>query len=483
LYFLVFYLLAHSPYSCSTHSSTCCRTRYVNRNNPGATAADTTLLGGIRAEFPAGARVVLSAGCANTSCATLDPATVALLRGQQQGRGAAAAAAVRAAEGQRQPTPTCDLLLLAMGLTADARAPSPPEGGRNACGCRHDDAVEGECCDRASDALPGQQLALVQLAAAAPVPTVLLSVNAGQVDLRWAVAAPGVHAILNLIYPGQAAGRAAAQLLLGKRTSSGGDGDGDGNDGDDGDDDADDDGSPAARLPITWYDDMEAAGSLTDYRMHARTYRYSAAKATFPFGFGLSYTTFTYGAPRWAVLPAVAAEGGAGGATAAAAAAPAAPVATVLPAGGVPAVGACDALALTVTVTNVGARASDEVVQLYLSLPRNSSVPVPARQLSSFARVRVAAGEARDVTFTIVPEDHAVMRGGDAGADFAPVLEPGVRHVWVGGCSSAALPGVATAFRVDRPAGQTLLHSCARGRAMQWWNSSTNDAARWSPNV
>ena len=121
----------------------------------------------------------------------------------------------------------------------------------------------------------------------------------------------------------------------------------------------------------------------------------------------------------------------------------------------------------------------------------HSTVPVPARQLSSFARVRVAAGAARDVTFTIVPEDHSVMRGGH-GADFAPVLELGARRVWVGGCSSPArCPGVAAAFSVARPAGQargqarqarqTLLRSCARGRAVQWWDNSTDDAARWSP--
>ena len=396
---------------------------YVNAHNPGAVGADdTTVLGGIRREFvAAGATRVLHApGCGNTSCLALDIATVALLASD-----------------------ACELLVLALGLTADARAPSPPEGGANACGCRHDDAVEGECCDRASDALPGQQLALLQLAGAAAAPTVLLSVSAGQLDLGWAAAAgSGVDAILNLIYPGQAAGRAVAQLLLGLGP----------------------DGNPAARLPITYYDDMDAAGSLTDYGMHGRTYRYSAAKVRWPFGFGLSYTTFAYGEPRWAMLPG----GRAGRAWRAARQ------------GAAPAVHGCDALRLTVPLRNAGTRGGDEVVQLYLSLPRNASVPVASRQLSSFARVHLAAGEARDVTFTIVPEDHAVMRAGHGG-DFALVLEPGARGVWVGGASDpATLPGAHATFSVV--SAMAPLASCARGRAKQWWDGSgTDDAARWAP--
>ena len=69
-----------------------------------------------------------------------------------------------------------------------------------------------------------------------------------------------------------------------------------------------------------------------------------------------------------------------------------------------------------------------QVVQLYVTLPNTSSVPVAKLQLSSFARLHIPRGQVATVSFTVVPEDHSVLRNN---SDFAAVIEPGVRRIWV----------------------------------------------------
>ena len=151
-----------------------------------------------------------------------------------------------------------------LGLTAYANPGShlqPPRSvdASNACGCVVGDGVEGECCDRAVVRLPGAQLELLQAIAAAGAangaPVVLVSVNAGMLDLSWAQASPAVGAILNAPYLGQAAGTALAATLFGES-------------------------NPAARLPISYYRNIDDIGPISDYRMHpvagvtkGRTYR------------------------------------------------------------------------------------------------------------------------------------------------------------------------------------------------------------------
>eukprot|EP00750_Incisomonas_marina_P019955 INCI3660.3.p1 GENE.INCI3660.3~~INCI3660.3.p1 ORF type:complete len:636 (+),score=69.63 INCI3660.3:252-2159(+) len=364
----------------------------------------------------------VSSGCRNnTACDSLDPQTVDLL----------------------SSSGSCDLIVVAAGLTADARESNAAEGGTNACGCPEGNAVEGECCDRTNDAFPGEQLKLIQLAANSSAPVILLTVNAGQLDLTWpSRSGSGVDAILNLIYPGQASGTAVAQVLLGIGP----------------------DANPAARLPITYYSDMDVAGDITNYSMHQRTYRYSAVagSATFPFGFGLGYSPFVYESVTWTRLSTPAS------------------VETIMPKA--PTIRPCDAIQLNVTVRNTGYFDGDEVVQLYVTLPNTSSVPVAKLQLSSFARLHIPRGQVATVSFTVVPEDHSVLRNN---SDFAAVIEPGVRRIWVGGSSDASRsPGLQTSFVVSGTEGeQTLLSSCPRGKAMQWLQSSTQDAARWSPSL
>jgi beta-glucosidase len=145
---------------------------------------------------------------------------------------------------------------------------------------------------------------------------------------------------------------------------------------------------------------------MMDYDLrNGRTYMY-AKDPLYPFGFGLSYTTFRYGTLTT-------------------------PTAPVDPAG---------TAGLTVQVTNTGSRDGDEVVQIYASYP-DSKVPRPARQLVAFARVPLKAGERRDVSFSILASRFAYWSVDRQ----AFVVEPGAIELTAGGSSTdAAASGTIT---------------------------------------
>jgi beta-glucosidase len=195
-----------------------------------------------------------------------------------------------------------------------------------------------------------------------------------------------VPAILEEWYPGQAAGTAIADALFGHV-------------------------SPGGRLPVTVYRSVDQLPPFDDYAMAGRTYRYFTGEPLFPFGHGLSYTTFAYENLR---VPAQVRAG--------------------------------DTVRVSVDVRNTGARAGDEVVQLYVT-DLEASVPVPVRALAGFQRVSLAAGERRAVTFAVAPRaftriDASGARVGEAGAFRISVggKQPGFR-----GVADAATTGVLTA--------------------------------------
>jgi beta-glucosidase len=192
--------------------------------------------------------------------------------------------------------------------------------------------------DRVDLGIPRAQEELMQKVVASGKPVVLVLLNGSAVAINWA--REHVPAIVELWYPGQAGGTALADVLFG-------------------------DYNPAGRLPVTFYKSAGQLPPFTDYNMKGRTYRYFTGEPLFPFGYGLSYTTFAY---RNLKLPKQSKPGG--------------------------------EVKVTVDVQNTGKMAGEEVVQLYL---RNSGAPEgsPIRSLEGFNRISLTPGERKSVQFVL----------------------------------------------------------------------------------
>ena len=228
--------------------------------------------------------------------------------------------------------------------------------------------------DRTKIDLPKPQQDLLQQVAGVGKPTVLVLMNGSALAVNWAD--ENVPAIVEAWYPGGSGGHAVAQLIAG-------------------------DYSPAGRLPVTFYRNLDDLPGFTDYSMRNRTYKYHKGEVLYPFGHGLSYTSFAYSNPA----------------------------ATVNQDGSV---------TIAVNVTNTGGRDSDEVVQLYLSRPDMPDQPI--RSLAAFDRIHLAKGEKRTVRFTL---DERALSTVDAQGVRA--VRPGNVELWVGGGQPVSRPGLAAA--------------------------------------
>ncbi len=197
--------------------------------------------------------------------------------------------------------------------------------------------VEGEGRDRKGLNLPGAQEKLIESVYAANPKTVVVLMNAGPLSTKWA--RDNVPAMLEAWYAGEEGGNAIADVLLG-------------------------DFNPGGRLPYTVYESADQVPPDTDYDItHGYTYMYFDKEPVFPFGHGLSYTTFKYGDLK--LFSANAKPG--------------------------------DKLTLSVEVTNTGSRAGDEVVQFYAH-EKVCSVKQPNQKLIAFVRVHLNRGEKQTVT-------------------------------------------------------------------------------------
>ena len=123
--------------------------------------------------------------------------------------------------------------------------------------------------------------------------------------------------------------------------------------------------NPAGRLPVTFYASDADLPHFNDYDMEGHTYRYFKGQPLFPFGHGLSYTTFAYGDAQ------------------------------------------LDGATLKIPVANTGSMDGDEVVQLYISNDRKFRTPI--RSLKGFDRISLKAGESMDVVFTVAPDELTVV--------------------------------------------------------------------------
>ena len=228
---------------------------------------------------------------------------------------------------------------------------------------------EGEFRDRALLGLPGRQEELIRAVAATGTPVVVVLVGGSAITMPWL---DQVDAVLDVWYPGQQGGDAVADVLFGRK-------------------------SPGGRLPLTF---PMHEGQVPLYYAHKPTgrgddYLDLTGLALFPFGHGLSYTTFKYQDLSVRVHDAR------------------------------------DSVALSVaaTITNTGTMTGDEVVQLYLH-DALASVSRPMLELSGFTRLTLAPGESRAVTFDVKREQLTFLD-----ANMRRVTEPGLWRVLLGASS------------------------------------------------
>jgi len=245
------------------------------------------------------------------------------------------------------------------------------------------DLMSAEAASRSSLKLSGGQQELLEAVVATGKPVVLVLVNGRPLDISWA--AERVPAILEAWYPGSQGGNAVADILFG-------------------------DANPAGHLPVSW---PRSTGLVPIYYNHNLTQapetapdfksRYWDIKSTplYPFGYGLSYTTFSF--DHLTVTP-MANVGG--------------------------------TVDVSAEVTNTGTRDGDSVVQLYIH-QRAGSASRPVRQLKGFQRVALSAGAKQTVHFQLGKDELQYW----SPSERKWVVEPEQFDVWVGGDSTAALHG------------------------------------------
>ncbi|MBO9560955.1 MAG: glycoside hydrolase family 3 C-terminal domain-containing protein [Caulobacter sp.] len=264
-----------------------------------------------------------------------------------------------------------DVLVAVVGLTSDLEAEEAPV-----------DVPGFKGGDKTTLDIPPDQQALLEQAKALGKPLVVVTMNGSPLNLSWAK--DNASAILEAWYPGQSGGLAVANVLSGKT-------------------------NPSGRLPLTFYRSVDDLPPFGDYAMAGRTYRYFEGTPVYPFGYGLSYTRFSYEPLK--VEPA---SGGAG-----------------------------KGLKVTTSVRNIGARSGDEVAQLYLDFPDAPGAPRIA--LRGFQRLTLKPGETRTVTFALSPRDLSTVD-----LDGERRVAAGRYRVSVGpGQPTADAPGQSSDFSVD----------------------------------
>jgi beta-glucosidase len=193
--------------------------------------------------------------------------------------------------------------------------------------------------DRKNMELPASQIAYIKaLRKGSKSPIVAVITGGGAVDVS--AIEPYVDAIIFAWYPGEQGGTALANLIFGKV-------------------------SPSGHLPITFYKSFSDLPDYNSYAMAGRTYRYFNKEVQFPFGFGLSYTTFEY---KWIQKPEN--------------------IKTT-----------SDKISMQITIENIGSYDADEVAQVYIEYPNIDRMPL--KELKAFKRVSITKGNSKNLTLEI----------------------------------------------------------------------------------
>ncbi len=219
--------------------------------------------------------------------------------------------------------------------------------------------------DRTNLNLPAVQEQLLNAIAATGKPVIVVLNSGGALSINNAQ--EKAAAIILAGYGGQQGGNAVADVLFG-------------------------DYNPAGRLPVTYYKSIDQIPAFENYDMTGKTYRFFTKEPLFPFGYGLSYTSFTYSNLS---IPEKAIAG--------------------------------DKVKVRITVTNSGKVDGDEVVELYLT-DEKASTPRPIRQLEGFKRINLKPGESKNVEFVLEARQFSIINNKEK-----RVIEPGYFTISVGG--------------------------------------------------
>jgi beta-glucosidase len=303
----------------------------------GTASQYVTVLEGIREAVGKDARVYYSEGC------HLYRNKVEGLAEPKDRFAEAAAAAERS-----------DVVVMCLGLNANIEGEEGDATSEYAIG------------DKKDLNLPGLQQQLLEAVYAMGKPVVLVLMSGSSLAVSWAD--EKIPVIIQAWYPGAEGGRAVASLIFG-------------------------DYSPSGRLPVTFYRSTEELPDFHDYAMKNRTYRYMKNEPLYPFGYGLSYTSFDYGPVKASNVRIQAGE----------------------------------SVTFGINVKNTGGMDSFETVQLYLR-DVEAGVDVPKWQLRGVRKVFLKCHEQTEVSFTLNARAMALIN--DAGK---AVLEPGLFEVFIGG--------------------------------------------------
>lgn len=219
--------------------------------------------------------------------------------------------------------------------------------------------------DRTNLNLPTVQEQLLEAVTAIGKPVIVILTSGGAMSINKAQ--EKASAILLAGYGGQQGGNAVADVLFG-------------------------DYNPAGRLPVTYYKSIDQIPAFENYDMKGKTYRFFTQEPLYPFGYGLSYTNFTYSN---LTIPEKVVAG--------------------------------ENVKVKVTVTNSGKVEGDEVVQLYLT-DEKASTPRPVRELEGFRRISLKPGESKELEFALDPRQFSIINNKDK-----RVIEPGYFIISVGG--------------------------------------------------
>lgn len=259
-----------------------------------------------------------------------------------------------------------EVTVLVLGLTPDLEGEEMPV------------KIEGfDRGDRTDLELPKPQKELIKKIVQLGKPVVLVLMGGSSVAFNYAD--KHVPAILDSWYPGEGGGEAIADILFGNY-------------------------NPSGRLPVTFYRSVHDLPEFDNYQMTGHTYRYYKGPVLYPFGFGLSYTSFQYSDMETSKHQ----------------------------------IDGFTPLEVKVKVTNTGSVSGQEVVQLYLK-NETSKMPVPIHALHGFKKVFLDPGTSEVVSFKLNPKDFGTIA--DNGKN---ILEPGTYILYIGGCQPGSFESKST---------------------------------------